>query len=118
MMKQKTAITTAGKRRVWPTFQSASCPGPNAPLATPHKPEKLPGPQVERTHLVYRNSSRNVSHHEGVFGARKPNWASTQKAKDVHKIGFHPMFRASGMAIDVNIRKMMYMGRISSKGGR
>jgi len=47
---------------------------------------------------------------------RENRIARTPDSESRHKIGFHPILRANRSAAEVNTRKMMYIGRISSSG--
>ena len=50
--------------------------------------------------------------------ARNPNCAIVQITKPVPKMYFHGMRCVNSSAAEVKTRKMMYIGRMSSSGGR
>ncbi len=92
--------------------------GPTHAQPDSRDPQKLPGPQIERSHFVQRNSRRDVVHHESMFGSAKSKLRQHPERERLHRIGFHPMRRASRITADDIARKIMYIGKMSSSGGR
>src|SRR3984957_18742576 len=58
-------------RAFGPNLQRKLVLRPTHPEPDAQDPQKLPGPQIERSHFIKRDSCGNEAHHEIVFCAAK-----------------------------------------------
>src|SRR4030088_655926 len=58
-------------RAAGPVFNRKVVSSPTHAQPDTHDPQKLPGPQIERSHLVQWNACGNEAHHEAAHSAAK-----------------------------------------------